>query len=126
MRVKPADFLQQPMGSVLEKSEAETIARNCMVILKRTGNEWRMLTEEEYLVERTKDGAGASEASNELRWFRRVVGYTTSAKAAGSFSPTWAKVLPTQAQLEADMRAAFNDPTQCHDCAPFTCARHQA
>jgi len=54
---RPSDFTVQPWGSVLQKSEAETIAANIMVILKRTGDEWRSLTWDEYKTERLKDGS---------------------------------------------------------------------
>jgi len=38
--MKPSDFTTQPMGSVLGKYEAETVAKNIMLILKRTGDEF--------------------------------------------------------------------------------------
>jgi len=41
MKTKPSDFTNEPMGSVLQKSEAETVARNIMVILKRTGDTYK-------------------------------------------------------------------------------------
>jgi hypothetical protein len=63
-----------------------------MVILKRGGNEWRKLTEEEYVAARVADGARESTASAELVYFRQVVDYTTSPEQAAKCSPTWAQV----------------------------------
>lgn len=52
----PELFLGKPWASVLGKSESETVARNIMVILQRTGNKFRELTWNEYKEERLKDG----------------------------------------------------------------------
>jgi hypothetical protein len=56
MKLTPSLFTAFPMDSILQKSECETIAQNIMVILKRTGNEFRNLDWEEYKKERKKDG----------------------------------------------------------------------
>lgn len=85
--MKPSNFKEQPYDSVLQKSECETIARNIMVILHRTGNEWRELDWEEYMAERKKDG-GFSHSERE--YFDRVIPYCKSAELAKSFSPKWA------------------------------------
>lgn len=43
--MKPKKFAEiRPMESVFQKREHEVIAQNIMVILGRTGNEWRELT----------------------------------------------------------------------------------
>jgi hypothetical protein len=89
----PGDFCGKPWNSILQKSECETIARNCMVILKRTGNKWRTLSEEEYLEQRLADGASEYAAKAELPYFRQVLAYTTSAEQAATFSASWAEVL---------------------------------
>lgn len=52
----PSMFMKTPWASVLQNSESETIARNLMVILNRTGNKFRELTWDEYKSERLKDG----------------------------------------------------------------------
>lgn len=91
----PADFMKKPWDSVFQQSEYEAIARNCMVMLERTGNTWRQLTEEEYVAARVADGARKYDAENELRYFRKVVEYTTSAGQAAKFSPTWKQILLT-------------------------------
>lgn len=39
--MKPSDFLKHPYDSVLQHTEDEIVARNIMVILNRTGNEFR-------------------------------------------------------------------------------------
>jgi hypothetical protein len=84
----PKDFKAQPMGSVLQKSEYETIARNIMVILERTGDKWRELSWEEYSKERTIDG---DFNSGEESFFKGVVGYTVSSSKALLFCKNWNK-----------------------------------
>ena len=54
--MKPSNFKALPMGSIFEKSEYETIARNIMVILSRTGDLFRPISWYEYKEEREKDG----------------------------------------------------------------------
>ena len=76
------------MGSVLQKSEAETVARNIMVILARTGDEWRTLTWEEYETERKKD-ANTGFSHIEKGYFNQVIPYCKSADTAVLFSPVW-------------------------------------
>ena len=75
------------MASVLRKSEAETVARNIMVILKRTGDTWRELSYDEYKEERQKDGHYTDQ---ERRYFEQVIPYCKSAETAVLFSPKWA------------------------------------
>ncbi len=91
--MQPANFTDKPWNSVLQKSEAEVIARNIMVVLKRTGNEWRDLSWEEYKEERLKDG-NFSEA--EYDYFHKVIPYCKSADTAVLFSKSWAKELSTE------------------------------
>ena len=83
---KPSDFTGYPWNSVLGKSEAETIARNIMTILRRTGNEFRLLDWDEYEVERLKDG---NFSNKERPFFDQVILYFKSAYTAALFSPTW-------------------------------------
>ena len=90
--MNPSDFTEQPWSSIFYKSEPETIITNIMVILKRTGNIWRELSEEEYIKEREKDGGYGS---SELQYFRQVVEYTTSAVKASRVSKSWAKIYDT-------------------------------
>ncbi len=85
--LQPSDFMADPFNSILRKSEAETIARNIMVILNRTGNTWRRLTWEEYEVERKKDG---SFTMSEKTYFEQVIDYCVSAQKALEFCSTWA------------------------------------
>lgn len=84
----PSNFLSQPMGSVLRNSESETIARNIMVILERTGNKFRELTWDEYKKERLKD-KGFSEG--EKGYFDDVIKYCKSADTAVCFCEDWYK-----------------------------------
>ena len=88
--LKPSNFCTYPWSSVFGKSEAETIAKNIMVILKRTGNEWRDLSFEEYKDERVKDG-NFSEFI-EKSYFDDVADYCKSAQMAAKFSPTWHRI----------------------------------
>ena len=87
MKTKPSDFTNDPMGSVLQKSEAETIAQNIMVILKRTGKEFRELSFEEYKREREKDG---DFHIIEKKYFEQIIGYCKSPDTAKLFSKRWA------------------------------------
>ena len=84
--MKPSDFTKQPMASVMRKSEAETIARNIMVILKRTGDFFRPFTWDEYKQERLKDGHFTE---SEKQYFDQVIGYCLDSESAKSFSPAW-------------------------------------
>jgi len=84
----PSNFLSNPMGSVLRKSEHETIARNIMVILERTGNIFRELTWDEYKKERKKDG---NFSEGEKSYFDDVIIYCKSADTAKCFCKDWYK-----------------------------------
>lgn len=88
----PSDFCVKPWACIFYKSEHETIARNCMVMLKRTGNTWRDLSEEEYIEQRLNDGASESAAKGEITYFRDVQPYTNSPEQAAKFSKTWAEI----------------------------------
>lgn len=94
MKTLPSNFLGFPMGSVLQKSEAETIARNIMVILERTGNKFRKLTWDEYKKERMKDG-GFSEG--EKKYFDDVIDYCKSGDTAKLFCKDWYEPTKTEA-----------------------------
>jgi len=87
MKSKPSDFTNDPMNSVFRKSEAETVASNAMVILKRTGDTFRNLSNEEYEKERRKDG---NWSNAELHYLEKVRPYLVSADMAMKFSPYWA------------------------------------
>jgi hypothetical protein len=84
--LKPSNFTNYPFSSVFEKSEHETVARNIMVILKRTGDVFRRLTWAEYKKERLKDG---NFSDGELKFFSEVNKYCRSAKEAVKFSKEW-------------------------------------
>lgn len=87
--MKPSDFLAQPFDSVYRKSETETVARNIMVILSKTGDTFRCLTWDEYKEHRQKDG---NFSDKELAHFDDASPYTQSETLARLFSPTWEKV----------------------------------
>lgn len=83
---KPSDFTTYPFGSVFNKSEYETIARNVMTILSRTGNEFRGMCWTEYKKERLKDG---DFSEGEKSFFIQVMPYCVSSKQAKKFSKSW-------------------------------------
>ena len=74
---KPSDFsAEYPWSCVFETAEHEIVAMNVMKILKRTGNEFRDLSFDEYKIERLKDGnfSGIEEGYfNEVIWFYAVL-----------------------------------------------------
>lgn len=86
--MQPSNYTGYPWNSVLEKSEAETVARNIMTILKRTGDTWRELTWEEYKTERLKDGRFSE---MEQGYYEQVIPYCKSADTANLFCKNWVK-----------------------------------
>lgn len=86
--MKPSDFIIYPWSSVAGKAESETIALNIMKILKRTGNEFRDLSFDEYKEERLKDG---NYSDMEKPYFDSVIKYCKSESSARSFSKSWCK-----------------------------------
>ena len=84
----PKDFRGHPYDSVLQKMEAEIVARNIMVILARTGNVFRELTWGEYKAERTKDGELGGLWKEKL-YFGKVLPYCVSPEMAVKFSLHW-------------------------------------
>ena len=85
---KPSNYTSKPWDSVIGNWEAEKIARNIMVILSRTGNEWRQLSWQEYQEERRKDGGFTQ---MEQSYFEQVVSYCASAEDANRFCSSWCK-----------------------------------
>ncbi len=84
---KPSDFTKYPWNSVLQNSESETVARNIMVILTRTGNRFRPLAWEGYKNERLKDDKFSE---REEAFFNKVIDYCKSPETASKFSSEWA------------------------------------
>jgi hypothetical protein len=87
--MKPSNFTTHPWSSVTGNSEHETIAQNIMIILKRTGDEFRELTWEEYREERLKDG---NFYDSEKKYFDAVIDYCDSAKSASLFCNGWKRI----------------------------------
>ncbi len=87
--MKPSNFTSYPWSSVLQNSESETIAQNVMKVLKRTGDEFRPLSWEEYKEERLKDG---NFSDREKSIFENVIPYCKSADTAVLFCKTWVSV----------------------------------
>lgn len=89
--MKPSDFTSYPWDCVLNvahKAENEMIAQNIMIILKRTGNEFRPLTWDEYKTERLKD-KGFSDI--EKGYFDAVIEWCKNSDTAQLFSKSWKK-----------------------------------
>ncbi len=86
MKTNPSHFTDKPWNSVFQKCEHETIARNIMVILSRTGDTFRPLSWEEYSEERKKDGQFSE---GEKQYFESVINYCSSPEQAGKFSKSW-------------------------------------
>jgi len=84
--MKPSDFLKHPYGSVLHNNESETVARNIMVILSKTGNEFRLLSWQEYKEHRLMDG---NFTDSEKHCFDKVSGFCVSEHSAKSFCESW-------------------------------------
>ena len=83
---KPSSFRNHPFSLVLAKNEAETVARNVMVILARTGDKFRPLLWDEYVLERGKDNM---ECSSEKKYFEQIIDYCKSSDTAELFSLSW-------------------------------------
>lgn len=84
----PSNFTKYPWDSTLQQAESEVIAKNVMLILKRTGDKFRDLPWEEYVTERKKDG---NFTESEKQYFDKVISYCKSADTARLFSPGWEK-----------------------------------
>lgn len=86
--MKPSNFTTHPYDSVLKNNESETVARNIMVILARTGDTFRPLSWEEYSTQRMKDG---NFTLSEQAYFERVSGFCTTEEAAKAFCQNWGR-----------------------------------
>ena len=89
---KPSNYLNHPFGSVSQKSECETIARNIMYILSKAGDEFRELSFEEYSEHRLKDKATQRDLDLELYYFNQIVRYCVSENNANRFCGNWYKL----------------------------------
>lgn len=91
---KPSYFAKTyPIGSVLQKSEAETVARNIMVILSIEDDEWKTLSWDDYLAGRiaTDKKADIDKVKYEKSYFEKVIPYCVSADNARRFCKDWTK-----------------------------------
>lgn len=85
--MKPSFFSDKyPWGSVMNRTEPEIVALNIMTILKRTGDEFRILSFDEYRTERMKDG---NYNYMEEQYFDQVIRYCKSSDTAELFSKEW-------------------------------------
>lgn len=85
----PSNYCSQPMGSIEQKSETEVIARNIMVMLKRTGDVFREFTFEEYKKIRLEDDAIDWHVDGEKPYFEVAINYCKSPETANKFCTNW-------------------------------------
>lgn len=120
--MKPSNFKALPMGSTMQKSEAETIARNIMCILSRTCDTFRPLTWEEYKEEREKD---EDFSEGERSYFDVVIDYCKSPDTARLFSPVWeqaylkAEPIPTPVSNEGGKQPEKTELPESINCSEF-------
>lgn len=86
---QPSAFKTFPWSSVRQDANDEQIALNIMVILSRTGDQWRALTWDEYRAEREKDG---NFSAAEKPHFDAVVDFTVSPATAALFCLAWRQI----------------------------------
>jgi hypothetical protein len=85
----PSDYRHvNPMNSVMQKSEAETVMRNIIIILARTGNTWHELSFDEYQKEREKCG---NFSRAEKPYFDQVIDYAHPDRI-GLFASAYRKI----------------------------------
>jgi hypothetical protein len=85
--MKPSDICnKRPYDSIFQNPEHEIVARNIMVILKRTGDKFKSMTWQEYKKGRLADGNFSDE---EKIYFDLVIVHCSSEKAARNFSKEW-------------------------------------
>jgi hypothetical protein len=96
--MKPSFFTAHPLDSIAQDGRAEKIARNIMVILKRTGDEFRQLRWTAYKTERIKDG---NFTMLEKELFEKV-SYLAEGKERDitTFSPVWKQAWQRSVQIE--------------------------
>lgn len=85
---KPSDYKAFPLGSVSQNCETETVARNIMIVLARTGDMFRPLAWDEYKRERLKDVDSGS-VDMEREPFKTAVEYCKSPITAARFADAW-------------------------------------
>ena len=85
--LRPSHFTRFPCMSITGKCEAETVAQNIMLICKRRGDHWGVLTRDDYKAEREKDG---NFTSGELHYFDEIYPQIDSVIGAIGFSVMWA------------------------------------
>lgn len=91
MNKKPSNYLGYAMGSILQNSESETIARNIMVVLSKMGDTFKELTFEQYSEARRADGASERDMMLEKPYFEKVSPHCVSAETADAFCKGWFK-----------------------------------
>jgi hypothetical protein len=87
--ITPSQYNREPMGSLSQNSESETIAKNIMHILSKNGDVFRPLSFEEYTDVRKSDGANDRHIANEKPYFDEVISYCASPESADLFCADW-------------------------------------
>ena len=88
-KTSPEEFIGEYWGSVFQNAQTEWVWNNAIKILFRTGNQWRELPWDEYILERKKDAAtdkGGGFDESEKSYFEKVLPYTVSAEMAAAFT----------------------------------------
>ncbi len=90
-KAKPSQFSSIfPFASVVQNTEQEIVAKNIMVILKRTGDKFRSLSWKEYKSERLKDGNFSEMKEHEF--FNKIQFYTRNERSARCFCTVWDEI----------------------------------
>lgn len=76
----------------------EVVAQNVAIILARTGDEFRLISDKEYEAERLKDG---NFTQSEMPKLKNIRGYLVSAEMASKFCMGWERALK-QGEEEED------------------------
>ncbi len=87
--MKPSQFDSFPWKSIFNKSEYETIMRNALIITKRLGDDWGILTKEKYEEERKKYG---NYSSRESDYLEKILPYLESAEKLADFCPSYKSI----------------------------------
>jgi hypothetical protein len=86
--MKPSDIINIfPYSSVTKDARYEIVAMNIVIILKRTGDKFRLLSFKEYIRERKKDKNGNPE--NEKVLFDKVINYFKTEDTVRLFCECW-------------------------------------
>jgi hypothetical protein len=84
--IKPSFFVDTfPMASIRQKFEWETLAKDCIKLLAETGDKWRLITFQEYIMDQHQNHRVEIDPEE----FKTVVSYLTSWIGVAAFSKDW-------------------------------------